>query len=127
MSDLEAQKFLRRSVIKYGDPLHNDHHLDIVFRAYIALGLERWRPQEVVQYHSWSEVRSNPSYGSDVLVFVDGGITSCDIDLGMAILVNDGGIVEHHISCGRFFKDGGIVDVPVEQRLLSASYGQLTE
>lgn len=90
-------------------PLRNRHHRDIVKTAEQALRLTG-AITRIIQYDSWKEVISEPHLSSNTLVFVDGGITTDDLNLGEAILVNDGGIISHEIRCGRFYKDGGIID-----------------
>ena len=91
-------------------PLYNRHHQEIVRRCY-------WEfrdiplPKQIIQYSSWHEVKDDPALTQETLIFVDGGITSHDVDVGKAALVNDGGIVKHQIKCGIFYKDGGIVEI----------------
>lgn len=104
---------------KDAKPLDSDHHREIIsvfYNSNPSLPL----PQRVIEFVSWSEVKNNPELEADTLVFVDGGITKYPIDLGSAVLVNDGGIVEHSIKCGRFHRDGGIAlkEVKVDQSLL---------
>lgn len=97
------------------EPLDHRHHQEIVERCFNQ-DRDLPEPRQILQYHSWSDVIPIRSYGIDTLIFVDGGITDKSLDVGMAVLVNDGGIVKHHLSCGVFYKDGGIIDAEITQR-----------
>lgn len=101
-----------------GAPLNDPHHLAVVKKFYDA-NRHLPRPTGIIQYDSWSDVADNPGLGPLTLVFVDGGITTKDIDVGEAILVNDEGIVRHRISCGLFHTDSnaGKAGAQIEERL----------
>lgn len=97
----------------------HQHHRHIIERCYSQYPKLPF-PKKIIEYQSWSEVISG-DFDSSTLVFVDGGITNKAIDLGEAVLVNDGGIVKHPVACGIFFRDGGLLKIDetsILQRLL---------
>lgn len=92
------------------------HHQDIVLRFY-AKHPELGKPLTLQVYDSWADVRSQPHLTATTCVFVDGGILNRPLDLGYAILINDGGIVKAPIKCGLCHRDGGIAEAPITERL----------
>ena len=68
-------------------------------------------------------MESNSSLKSDTLIFVEGGILEHSLNLGGAILINDGGIIQANIKCGWFYKDGGIIEEDVRITELSEAKG----
>ncbi|PJC27958.1 hypothetical protein CO054_02745 [Candidatus Shapirobacteria bacterium CG_4_9_14_0_2_um_filter_39_11] len=127
--------------VRPGDtrPLANIHHRVIVEEFYINHP-EVPFPDRILQVNSWEDLkhlkhlkqelkaqlalrlRGLRKLGETDLVFVDGGILEekLGVDVGRAILINDGGIIKANIRCGRFHKDGGIIGdkVSIEERLL---------
>jgi hypothetical protein len=92
-------------------PLNNAHHQALVRRCYRenpSLPL----PKAITIHGSWDQLKSDPQLTSETLIFVDGGITEHPINVGKAVIVNDGGIIRHRIICGFLFRDGGITEVP---------------
>ena len=108
--------------------LLTEHHREIVENFYIN-NPEVPFPTKVLLASDWQNLRRGVLKQLDLrrlketdLVFVDGGILEEElgVDAGRAILINDGGIIEANIRCGRFHKDGGIIGdkVSIEERLL---------
>ena len=94
------------------------HHRMIVVRFY-QQHPELGKPSELQTYDSWNEVPNQPTLSSATYVFVDGGIRTRPLDLGSAVLINDGGFIEAPIACGLFHKSGGVINARVTQRLQS--------
>jgi hypothetical protein len=96
--------------------LEREHHRSLItdfYRCNPTIPV----PRVLYVFSSWSDLSNNPLLTEDDCVFVDGGILKADLDVGKAILINDGGIREGSISCGRFHADGGITEGSVTERL----------